>query len=84
MRFHLFYVLYCSRFKCFSFNTSVCQIHLVHRGSQSCHLFGKVLLLGLPPVMLLFVTICLSIFPFDVWDKLWVLIRSVPEVSFII
>ena len=29
--------------------------------------------------MLLFVKICLSIFPFDVWDKLWVLIRQVPE-----
>ena len=27
---------------------------------------------------------CLSIFPFDVWDKLWVLIRSVPEVSLLI
>ena len=28
--------------------------------------------------------ICLSIFPFDVWDKHWVLIRSVPEVSLLI
>ena len=27
---------------------------------------------------------CLSIFPFDVWEKLWVLIRSVPEVSLLI
>ena len=27
------------------------------------------------------VKICLSIFPNDVWDKLWVLIRPVPEVS---
>ena len=27
---------------------------------------------------------CLSIFPSDVWDKLWVLIRSVPEVSLLI
>ena len=30
--------------------------------------------------MLLFVKIGLSIFPFDVWDKVWVLIRPVPEV----
>ena len=26
----------------------------------------------------------LPVFPFDVWDKLWVRIRSVPEVSFLI
>ena len=39
---------------------------------------------GLSPVILLFVGMCLSIFPFDVWDKLWVLIRSVPEVSSLI
>ena len=26
----------------------------------------------------------LLIFPFDVWDKLWVLIRPVPEVSLLI
>ena len=30
---------------------------------------------------LLFVKICLTVFPFDVWDGLWVLIRPVPEVS---
>ena len=30
------------------------------------------------------VGMCLSIRPFDVWDKLWVLIRSVPEVSLLI
>ena len=27
---------------------------------------------------------CLSIFAFDVWDKLWVLTRSVPDVSLLI
>ena len=26
----------------------------------------------------------LFIFPFDVWDKLWILIRPVPEVSLLI
>ena len=31
-----------------------------------------------------FVKICLSIFPFDVWDKLWILIRPVPVVSLLI
>ena len=28
--------------------------------------------------------ICLSIFPFDAYDKLWVLIRPVPEVSLLV
>ena len=32
------------------------------------------------PAYHLFVKICLSVFPFDVWDGLWVLIWSVPEV----
>ena len=32
----------------------------------------------------MFVKICLSIFLFDVWDMLWVLIRLVPEVSLLI
>ena len=36
------------------------------------------------PVILLFVGMCLSIFSFDVWDKLWVRIRSVPGVSLLI
>ena len=27
---------------------------------------------------------CLFIFPFGVWDKLWLLIRSVPEVSLLV
>ena len=31
-------------------------------------------------MILLFVKICLPIFPFDVWDKLLVLIRPVPGV----
>ena len=35
--------------------------------------------IGLSSVIVLFVTKYLF-FPFDVWDKLWVLIRSVPEV----
>ena len=36
--------------------------------------------LGLSSVTLLFVTIHLSVFTFDVWDGLWNLIRPVPEV----
>ena len=52
--------------------------------------FNSVKLNELPPdweravnshVILLLVKTCLSIFPFDVWDKLWVLYRPVPEVS---
>ena len=35
-------------------------------------------------VILLFVKICLSVYPFDVWDGLWVLIRPVPEVSLLL
>ena len=34
--------------------------------------------------ILLFVKICVSVFPFDVWDGLWVLIRPVPEVSLLL
>ena len=45
---------------------------------------GKSCLLGLSPIILLSVKICLSIFPFDVWDKLWVLTRPVPEVALVI
>ena len=54
-------------------------------------LFNSVKVIELPPVWervansdLLFVNICLSIFPFDVWDRLWVLIRPVSEVSLLI
>ena len=49
-------------------------------------MFGKELLtrLIISSVILLFVKICLFIFPFDVWDKFWVLIRPVPEVSLFI
>ena len=56
-------------------------------------LFNSVKVNGLPlfwervaisAVILLFVKICLPIFLFDVWDKLWVRIRSVPEVYSII
>ena len=36
---------------------------------------------ALSSVILLFVEICLSVFPFDVWDRLWILIRPVPGVS---
>ena len=35
-------------------------------------------------VILLFVKICLSVFPFDVWGGLWVLIWPVPEVSLLL
>ena len=31
-----------------------------------------------------FVKICLPILPFNVWDKLWLLIRPVPEVSLLL
>ena len=30
LRFHLFYVLCCSIFKCVNFNTSVCPICMIH------------------------------------------------------
>ena len=49
--------------------------------TQVATCLGKSCCLGFSPVILLFVGMCLSIFPFDIWDKLWVLIRSVPEVS---
>ena len=39
---------------------------------------------SLSSVILLFVKICLSIFSFDVWDRLWVRIRPVPEVPLLI
>ena len=45
---------------------------------------GKSCRLGLSSVILLFVQICLSIIPFDVWDKLGVLIRPVSEVSLLL
>ena len=45
---------------------------------------GKSSWLSLYSVILLFVGMCLSIFPFDVGNKLWVLMRSVPEVSLLI
>ena len=57
-------------------------------------LFTSVNVTELPPVWvrvansssvtLLFVEICLSIFPFDVWDKIGVLSRPVPEVSLLL
>ena len=45
---------------------------------------GKRCLLGLSSLIVLFFNICLSMFPFHVWDKLWVLIRPMPEVSLVI
>ena len=45
---------------------------------------GKSCWLGLSPVISLFMGMCLTIFPFDVWDKLWVLIRFVLEVSLLV
>ena len=59
-------------------------------------LFNSVKVTELPPVceraansayhlsFFLFVKICLSVFLFDVWDKLWVLIRPVPEISLLL
>ena len=52
--------------------------------SKDATCLGKSCRLGFSPVILLFVGRCLSIFPFDVWDKLWVLILSVPEISLLI
>ena len=34
--------------------------------------------------VILFAKICLFVLPFDVWVRLWVLIRPVPEVSLLI
>ena len=45
---------------------------------------GKSCSLRLSSVILLFVNICLSVFPFDVWDGLWVLIRPVREASLLL
>ena len=59
----------------------MCPICLVQERWPSCHLFGKE---QLNRLISLFVGMPLSIFPFDVWDKLWVLIRSVPEESLLI
>ena len=60
----------------FIFKSSVCPIHLFQEWSQSCHLFGKEQLAGLSSVILLFITICLSVFAFDVWYGLWNLPRK--------
>ena len=67
----LILTLLCVRFVCFSKDGWV----------TTC--LGKSYWLGLSPVILLYVGMCLSIFPFDVWDKLWVLIWSVSELSLI-
>ena len=64
-----------------------CILHLIffdplNDEKLSCHLFGKELLTRI--ISCNFVAkICLSIFTFDVWDKLWVLILSIPELSFL-
>ena len=54
------------------------------KGDPVATCLGQSFKLGLSPVIFLFVGMCLSIFPFHVWDKLWVLFRSVPEVSLLI
>ena len=60
----------------------MCPNYIVQLRLLSFHLSGKKsCYLVLSPVILLFVKTCLSVFPFDDWDKLWVLIRSFPEVS---
>ena len=82
LRFPLFYVWCCSIFESFNFNTSAFVWFSKDGGVATC--LGKSCRLGLSTVILLFVGMCLSIFPFDVWDKLWVLIRSVPEVFLLI
>ena len=50
---------------------------------QSCRI-SLLSLFGLLPVFSLFVKIYLFLFPFDVWDTLWILIRLVPEESLLI
>ena len=47
-------------------------------------LFGKEVLTRLITFNCIIFNICLSMFPFHVWDKLWVLIRPIPEVSLVI
>ena len=69
---HVFHGSFLKSFKCLNFNTSVSSVHLVQLNLLSCHLLGKELLTRL------------VIFLFDVLDKLWVLIRSVPEVPLLI
>ena len=74
LRFHLFYVR-CCQFLNVIILTLLCVL-----------LFHLVKLTELPAwerlssVISLFVKICLFIFPFDVYDKLWVLFRPVSEV----
>ena len=53
-------------------------LNLIESVSEGFPSYFSYLLL-LTSVILLFVKICLSVFPFDVWDKLWVLIRPVPR-----
>ena len=50
-------------------------VHFICLG-KSCY--------SISSVILLFVKTFGSIFPFDVWDKFWGLIRPVPEVSFLL
>ena len=69
----------CSILICFHFNNScvsklfilvwVTQLPLVGQRATNS------------PVTLLFRMMRLSVFPFDIWDKPWVLIRSVPKAS---
>ena len=49
---------------------------------MSCHLFGKELQTRLITCNLLFFGMSVSIFPFDVGDRVWDLIQSVPEVFY--
>ena len=74
MLLYLCYVRCC--LNVFIFKSSVCPIHLFQEWLQSCHLFGKERLAGLSSVILLFITICLSVFAFDVWYGLWNLPRK--------
>ena len=61
------------------------NIHLIHTYlEKNERQWLGILGLGLSSVILLFVKICSSIFPFDVWDGLWVLIRPISEVSLLL
>ena len=57
----------------------MCNLFNLVKVTELSH--GKSWLLVLSLVILLLVKICLSIFPFDVWDKLLVVIWPVPEVT---
>ena len=67
-------------FKCFNFNTS--DLLILVKVTQLSP--GREKAASLASVILLFVKVCLSIFPRYASDKLLILFRAVPEVSFLL